>query len=973
MQEGIRQNWQVAEKFWYSNKFYLTRINIRMNQSHAGGNDMKSKMLIAILLGCLVWQPGVLSQTATDTTDTNQSISTSTANPPTAPAASTAVSTVATSSVAALTVVFPTSIATQPASQTAICGNSATFSVIAGGTPPLGYQWYFNGSAISDATAADYTIISVTASNAGSYTVVVTNVCGTVTSSEAVLTVVFPPSVTAQPTGQTVVNGANATFSVTAEGTPPLSYQWYFNGNAIDGATGADYTITGVTTNNEGNYMVVITNACGTVTSSNMTVVAAAPNPPEAAAAAGNEAAGAGTANPPAAAAVAANESPSAAAGNEAAGATTANPPAAAAVAANESPSAAAGNEAAGANAANPPAAAAVAANESASVAAGNATAGATTANPPAAAAVAANESPNATAGNATAGASAANPPAAAAAAANESASVAASNATAGASAANPPMAAATGTNESSSVTTSNATGSASSSTSPASAPASIPLIQFQDVPITTAIENLARQAGINYLLDPKIGYGQPDANGQVKPEPTLSIRWENITAGQALVALLDNYGLQLIEDHRTHIARITTKDPLAPPPLTTRVFQIKYASTSNMVSEVQAALTDKRSKVLPDLRTSQLIVVATDAENEAVDVLIKQLDQPTRQVLIETKLVEISSNPSAKKGLDWSSTLAAQNISFGNGLASASSTTLIPGAPVTTTTPAFGGHPATETTTTPKWSSSTIVDSLNQGASAPGGLALNTLSGLTPAIGFLNADGLHAVLSFLNSSLDAQIVSTPRIVTLDNESATISITRGYPVINVAYSTANVAGGTSITYSNIGTVLQVTPHISANDFIWLKVIPDVSTFFGTHDQLIGGSHYTADIFDIRHIETQVLIPNSNTLVLGGLVKDNPNAGYTKVPVLGDIPGLGWAFRSETKSLDKGNLLIFITPTIVREADFRPTTTDFLQSRTTTMKSPMNPNTMWDGAQPAGDWSNPVPTPGEFDKTPARAK
>ena len=98
----------------------------------------------------------------------------------------------------------------------------------------------------------------------------------------------------------------------------------------------------------------------------------------------------------------------------------------------------------------------------------------------------------------------------------------------------------------------------------PAPAP-NIPTISLQDVTLTGAIENLARSAGINYLLDPKIGYGQPDQNGQPKPEPTISIRWENITAEQALLALLDNYGLQLVPDKRTHIARITTKDPTAP------------------------------------------------------------------------------------------------------------------------------------------------------------------------------------------------------------------------------------------------------------------------------------------------------------------------------------------------------------------------------------------------------------------------
>ena len=259
------------------------------------------------------------------------------------------------------------------------------------------------------------------------------------------------------------------------------------------------------------------------------------------------------------------------------------------------------------------------------------------------------------------------------------------------------------------------------------------------------------------------------------------------------------------------------------------------------MVSAIQATFTDQRSKVLPDVRTSQLVVVATENEQEALDAFVNQLDKPTRQVLIETKLIEISSNPNTVKGIDWSGTLAAQNVSFGNGAVSPSSfsTTSIPGTSVTI--PGFAGHPPT--TTTPQSSSSTELDTMPQNSSTPGGLALNTVSGFSPAIGFLNADGLHAVLSFLNESKEGQVLSTPRVVTLDNETATISVTRGYPVINVAYSTVNVAGGTSITYTNIGTILQVTPRISANDYIFLKVAPDVSTLFGTHSQLIGGQTY----------------------------------------------------------------------------------------------------------------------------------
>jgi type II secretory pathway component GspD/PulD (secretin) len=475
----------------------------------------------------------------------------------------------------------------------------------------------------------------------------------------------------------------------------------------------------------------------------------------------------------------------------------------------------------------------------------------------------------------------------------------------------------------------------------------SIPLIQFQDVPLTTAIENLARQAGINYLLDPKIGYGQPDQNGQIKVEPTLSIRWENITAEQALLALLDNYGLQLVEDKKTHIARITTKDPMAPPALITRVVQLKYSSVSNMTAAVQSVLTDRRSRVLPDARTSQLVVVSTDPEQSAVDTLVAQLDKPTRQVLIETRLVEISSNPSTTKGIDWTKTLSAQNVRFGNNVLGGQS-----GQPYSQTVSAVSNGPPLGTVITTTYGPNNLLQS-------PGLLA-DTQHGFNPSTFFLNADGVDAVISFLNSSYNAQQISVPRVVTLDNSPAVISVTRGYPVINVTASTANTAGGSTINYTNVGTILEVTPRISANDYIWLRVVPQVSSFFSTMKQIVGGLEYDADVFDFRSIDTQVIIPNANTLVMGGLVTDSPSSTYTKVPFLGDIPVLGYAFRSESKTTTRGNLILFITPTIVKDEDFQPATGDFLRSKPPQPKSPVNPNSLWEGARPY-DWSNPQNT------------
>ncbi len=505
-----------------------------------------------------------------------------------------------------------------------------------------------------------------------------------------------------------------------------------------------------------------------------------------------------------------------------------------------------------------------------------------------------------------------------------------------------------------------------------ASAPV-IPLIHFSDVPITTAIESLARQAGINYMLDPKIGYGLPDANGQIKSEPQLSIRWEAITAENALMALLDNYGMQLVRNKNTTIARISLKDPLAPPPLVTRVVQLKYASTTNMVDAIQSVLTDKRSKVLPDSRTSQIVVSATEPEQTSVDTLIAQLDKPTKQVLIEARFVEIQSNPQTSKGIDWSGTLAGQNVSFGNGVTGAKSTSsgssatgnsgstsTLNGAPITTSSSTPGGA-VISTTTTPNSTPVTTLNSVIQGSTSPGGVSWNTLSGLSPAIGFLNADGVQAVISFLNVSKDARTISTPRLVTLDNQLARISVTRGIPVINVSAGTVQTAGGSSVTYSNVGTVLEVTPRISANDFIWLKVVPEISVNPGDSTRVIGGQIYSAPLFDCRKIETQVLIPNANTLVMGGLVNDSPSSQSSKVPLLGDIPYLGYAFRSETKSLNKQNLIIFITPTIVKDNDFQPNSSDYLSTtpNSADLKSPVkfNPNSSWDTTK-TPDWSNP---------------
>lgn len=477
---------------------------------------------------------------------------------------------------------------------------------------------------------------------------------------------------------------------------------------------------------------------------------------------------------------------------------------------------------------------------------------------------------------------------------------------------------------------------------------ATIPLIQFQDVPLTTAIDNLARQASINYILDPKVGYGQPDERGQVRGQPNISIRWENLTAEQALNALITTYGLQLVQDPKTKIGRVTIKDPAAPEPLQTRVVQLKYAAPSNILASVQTVLTDKRSKVMADVRTSQLVLSATEKELDAAEKLVERLDAATKQVLIEAKLIETTMNPSTVKGIDWSGTLKEQNIVAGNGNMSGNSLNTrgnanSANAKVGDTTSSVI-NPATGNTFSEVMN--TVLGS--------GGLTAATHG--HPATAFLNSDGVSAVLSFLNSSADAKVIATPRAVTLDNETADLSVTRAYPIFKNTAGTQGSPGGSEVTYTNLGTILKVTPRISANSMVNLRVSPEVSSVFDTATKTVAGTVNQADIYDIRKMETQVLIPSGNTLVLGGLVRDNTKKGSTKVPILGDIPVLGLAFRQDKKERDQANLMIFITPSIVQDSDFQPTHTDFLKTRPDDTSE--GEWSAWDSGKQL-DWSQPM--------------
>ncbi len=161
------------------------------------------------------------------------------------------------------------SITSSPQNQCVVSGQSATFSVSNDGASPLSYQWFFNETnAIAGATDSSLVVSNVQAGDAGSYSVVITNLYGMITSAAATLTVIIPPVIDSPPTNLTLLAGQNAAFAVSASGTAPLAFQWQFNGTNLDGATDSALILTNITLEQAGQYVVTVTNIAGAATNS---------------------------------------------------------------------------------------------------------------------------------------------------------------------------------------------------------------------------------------------------------------------------------------------------------------------------------------------------------------------------------------------------------------------------------------------------------------------------------------------------------------------------------------------------------------------------------------------------------------------------------------------------------------------------------------------------------------------------------
>jgi type II secretory pathway component GspD/PulD (secretin) len=180
-----------------------------------------------------------------------------------------------------------------------------------------------------------------------------------------------------------------------------------------------------------------------------------------------------------------------------------------------------------------------------------------------------------------------------------------------------------------------------------------------------------------------------------------------------------------------------------------------------------------------------------------------------------------------------------------------------------------------------------------------------------------LTVPQMSATVSALNEDSDAEFLANPRVVTADNQQAKIEITRSQPVPQLTFNEQTAqAVFSGFQDKKFGNTLLVRPSVNKDNFITLAVKPEISNKVADQPFTFGGATVTSPIIDTRTLDSNVLIKSGNTLAIGGLLSDSVTKSRTKVPLVGDVPILGYLFQSRTNERHKRNLLVFVTPTII---------------------------------------------------------
>jgi type IV pilus assembly protein PilQ len=394
--------------------------------------------------------------------------------------------------------------------------------------------------------------------------------------------------------------------------------------------------------------------------------------------------------------------------------------------------------------------------------------------------------------------------------------------------------------------------------------------LDFYQTDIKNVFRILKEISGKNFAID-------KDVSGQVTLTLDKPVPWDQVLD---LVLRMNQLGMS----EEGNIIRITTQKTLAAEeklkaarveaakkaqaqkkelePLATEYIAVNYSNAeSEILPHIQSILTPDRGSVSVDKRNNQIII--TDVAGTIMDAkeIVSRIDRVTPQVIIEARIAEVSSDFSQELGFDWSATAG----------------------------PAY----------------SSGLD-----ANLAGDMVMNFPSSSTSSIGFVfdKVGGtpflLNARLNALETNGEGKIISSPKIVTLDNKKAKIKQGIEWP-----YLERDDSGGSSVSYKDIDLLLEVTPHVTPDSRVSMEILitkNDIDSIFQGVPSL-----------STNEARTELLVNDGDTIVIGGIMKSRRTTGVEGFPWLSKIPLLGWFFRTEKEERENNELLIFITPRIVQ--------------------------------------------------------
>ncbi|HRY34874.1 MAG TPA: type II secretion system secretin GspD [Smithellaceae bacterium] len=313
---------------------------------------------------------------------------------------------------------------------------------------------------------------------------------------------------------------------------------------------------------------------------------------------------------------------------------------------------------------------------------------------------------------------------------------------------------------------------------------------------------------------------------------------------------------------------------------------------------KVSAPAVSRNVQVVPDKATNTLIIMAEREDYKILENIIKQLDVPRPMVYIEALIMEVKANKDFKLGVEWSGVKDTGSISGIDGSKSA--------AFVGSGTGVLSGL------------TSTVIDTATTALGLPSGFSMGII-GAGIRIGDVLFPSIGAMVQAYKNDTDVSILSTPQLLTLDNEEAEINVGENVPYLTRQDSTSTTSAYpvnyNTYEYKDVGVILTITPNINQENFIRLKISQQVT-------KVIAGVSTDTTKPSIpttlkRTAKTTVVVKDNETVVIGGLVGDSTDDSTNKVPFLGEIPIMGWLFKAKTVAREKTNLYIFLTPHIVR--------------------------------------------------------